>query len=400
MSVRAFAALALAASLPLAGCEGEDVTPPEPRCSEVRAWQNWSMGWAQLNHRISRIGVAFADPSSCAPDTARLDFVGGDFTSGGVATDQAQFAGQTRRLVFDSRVAGASRVVVTGRTRAPEGVVEGTLEVDLAEHGLEAYADHIVWIDGFAFDTDVEQRDDYPTDYDPALGWTSRGLGFGAEVDGRDGDILRVAWRARFEAGVSDDYTIREDMNLAVPYAEVGVELHIGVLGVAGGVSSRAVDVTYGAAFDEPFAFTEELEPMASESARSGVAAGAPMGPSGFWLPAGLDLRLHPDLRCEGDSACDASDRCIDGQCAESTGPQGYYVRALGGGVESAGYDAERGEAEALATAYASSASLLLAFRPLVYEASQTLVWVQLEASQEATPSEATWVVGEHMLSL
>ena len=172
-------------------------------------------------------------------------------------------------------------------------MVEGTLEVDSVEHGLEAYADHVVWIDGFAFDTDVEQRDDYPTDYDPALGWTSRGLGFGAEVDGRDG-ALRVAWRARFEAGVSDDYTIREDMNLAVPYAEWAWSPHRRARRRRRRLYTRCRR-PHGAAFDEPFAFTEELEPMASESARSGVAVGAPMGPSGFWLPAGPDLRL-PDL--------------------------------------------------------------------------------------------------------
>lgn len=373
----------------------QPITPtPTPRCTELDVWQDWRLGWADLNHRISVFGVRFVAPEAgCTAAAADIEFVGGDFTSGEVATDEAVFDATVRRLALDPALAGATRVRVAGVTE-PGGLATGTLELDLTTHGLDPYDTFVVWLDGLYFDTDTPQADDYPTDYEPRLGWTSRGLGASVRVVERDGDTLRLAWTARFEPGLSEDDAFRETMNDAIPFARVATSLDIAVLGLAPGVASATAEGSYELAFDEPYAGTRDLEPFASEEERRLALPGRSEAPAGFVALTGFDLVLDPPSDCTTDADCDPGDVCDGDTCARQTGDPGYYVRALGTGARAPDAADPDGTLPVELRGYASSASRFFAFRPLRYTASHRVVRVQLDVASDAAPLTAIWPFG------
>ena len=87
----------------------------------------------------------------------------------------------------------------------PDGSAETT-------HILEDFNADLVVLSGFEITTDIEQPEEYPDDYDPALGYTSRGFGMSVALND-DGDMTvhgTVRWGPRD----------RDDMNAAMIHAE------------------------------------------------------------------------------------------------------------------------------------------------------------------------------------
>ena len=134
-------------------------------------WSGWNHTWSMLSHRVSRIRTVL-EPD----ETLSLGIVGGDWSTGESFSDDV-----TYRMHYQ-RITGPGLLVEHGETPievGPDGHATATASTTLT-------APDLVVLRGFDINTDAEQPDGYPDNYDPAHGYTSRGFGFsvGAPVNG------------------------------------------------------------------------------------------------------------------------------------------------------------------------------------------------------------------------
>lgn len=385
-ALTAFALVTLAAA-PSCGTDGggDDASTfdTEGRCATFVVPQRFGLGWTNMNHRISlwHVGLDREDP--CRAGTIDAAFIGGDFTTGEVFTDEAELSFAWQSVVADPARLGVARVRVP-LDIPPGGTLAGTWTGDRAELGIDGYGEVVAVIEGIRLTTDVEPTDDWPNDYEPRLGYTSRGLGASVAVHRTDETMVEVDWSVRFEHGIAEDVLLRADMNAAVPFAPAEGWLDVLLVGV-NDVPVTTGDIAWQTAFDEAYDFTEEREPRAPAEDRRLLLNGGAGGPQGFYALASFDLALDPDPTCALNADCERGDTCgDDGLCNRDNGDPGYYVRELVAGVDLESFNAETGVGTFIVDLYASSASEAFAFRPLRYDASATVVWVQGEG---ATPS-------------
>jgi hypothetical protein len=165
---------------------------PEP----FAVWSGWNHTWALLAHRISVIQVKADDGTQ-----AQSGILGGDWSTGESWSDDVNY-----------RI--HQQVVSSHWLMAEHGETVLNLSPDGQPLSLPSPTDidaDLVVLRGFQITTDVEQGDDYPEDYDPALGYTSRGFGMSVALND-DGDVVvfgDVRWGPRD----------RDDMNAAIPHA-------------------------------------------------------------------------------------------------------------------------------------------------------------------------------------
>lgn len=199
-------------------------------------WSGWSHAWHLLNHRVS-----YAEAVLEADGTARMGLVGGDWTTGEGATDYPLYRFHHQRVVAEGLtvIHGSSALVVRANTPAA-----ATVEVELPSAAPRSW---VAVLRGFRINTDTAQDDPaYPTDYDPALGYTSRGFGFGlGEVDAA-GESLRFDTQASVRWGPSspDDPLDRSAMNAATAVATTEVELAWTLIGFDGALSASSAAAT------------------------------------------------------------------------------------------------------------------------------------------------------------
>lgn len=200
----------------LVACSGGEQT-------EGVVWNGWTYRWDLLEHRISLLTVMADDDGG-----ATLGLVGGDWSTGATFRDNPEYR------VRNSRVYSDAWTVVQGETEftvGPDGVLQGGDVVD--DPTLLGFSQQAVLLRGFSIDTDVEQVADYP-DYDPALGYTSRGFAFsvGNASVGDDGLSFDIDGEVRWAA------QDRDDMNAAIPYATTGVTVAWTAIGFEGATDS------------------------------------------------------------------------------------------------------------------------------------------------------------------
>jgi hypothetical protein len=342
-------------------------------CSEVLVPTRWDFGWENRNHRISRLGwLAESDGPACSPEAFVATFVGGDFTTGAVDTDNAVVSLAWSRITFGTPRAAVVRLQLV---TPPTGTRSGSFVVDRAALGLPAEGALAIFVQGLSFDTDIVQQPAYTADYDPALGYTSRGLGAAATLDPA-ALVETVQWWVRFEPGIAFDVFLRSDHNEAVQLARTAATLDLALVVVPSPVFDGTLEYTQ--ITDEPYDMTTELEPPAPEAARTLALTAEGSGDSGFVGVAGFDMRLYPDGICERNRDCDSGDTCgDDGVCMFSTGLPGDYVRRLAAGVERVEFTDQGARATVVGAGYASTASEAFAFRPLNHAYSSSLTWVR-----------------------
>ena len=129
---------------------------------------------------------------------------------------------------------------------------EGTA---VATHSLDDFDADLVILSGFEIKTDIEQPEEYPTEYDPALGYTSRGFGMAVELD--EDNALTVQGSVRW--GPRD----RDDMNAAMNHAETQLTVWWTALQGVGTHQDQLVfasqDLNHEPPNSEQFALTEQL---------------------------------------------------------------------------------------------------------------------------------------------
>ncbi len=209
----------LLAALLAAACGG---TQREPRT--VTTCHQWATGWDLMPHRLSHLELTAAPTAGGARVSARID--GGSF--GGVDSPWARY-GLTRirsrdlAAVYGSiEVAIAPGDEVAGEpfsTRAelvlPAAELAGSRRLAAFFHGLRLRSD------GY------DGPPPFGEDYDPALGYTSGGLGLALDAPLRDGDTIRVGLRVRNTLAPAD----RADMNAAIEQATTWLRVDVAVVG-------------------------------------------------------------------------------------------------------------------------------------------------------------------------
>jgi len=170
-------------------------------------WAGWNHTWTTLSHRVSFIRAILEPDEGMA-----LGIRGGDWSTGESWSDEANYRMQLQR------VRGGGLQFVHGETSltvGPEGLASATAEAEISG------AQVAVVLRGFEIETDVPQGADYPSDYDPALGYTSRGFGFSVGAPTVEGDLATFEVSAHVAWGPRD----RADMNAAMLEAETGVRV-------------------------------------------------------------------------------------------------------------------------------------------------------------------------------
>ena len=160
-------------------------------------WSGWNHTWDMLAHRVSLIRV-----KSNQDGSAESGILGGDWSTGATWSDSVGYR------IHQKRVSSRSIQAQYGETTlsiGPEGYADAAFDLD----GFDA---DLVVLSGFEITTDVAQPENYTTEYDPALGYTSRG--FGMSVSLNEANDVSVAGSVRW--GPRD----RDDMNAAIVHAE------------------------------------------------------------------------------------------------------------------------------------------------------------------------------------
>lgn len=368
----------------------DEADAPRPRSEPPARFgvpQQLGLGWAEVNHRIARwrVGLRGEEPQR-TPEAVEAAFVGGTFSTGERAEDEAILRFGWRRV--ETRRLGVARRRVEA-TLGPDGIAEGERTWSRTELGLSGWPRVVALVRGVSFDTtDAEPA---PNGYDPAHGWTSRGLGAAVEVVADAGGEVTLSWRLRFEPGTAHD---REKLNGALSSAEVAGRLEVLLVGLAD-TPTRAGATSFSLEGPPP-EFGEDRGPEpAPEEARRIPLDGASGGPAGFAGLSAFDLELTPRTDCEGDGDCPAGETCgSEASCTRAQGPPGYYVRELGVGVEREGYDPETGRATFLVDGDASNASSLVAYYALRAEVSARVRWIQAPGAQRRRTLEHRFGAG------
>jgi hypothetical protein len=346
------------ASLLLIGCAGNqaekgDTGPEEPL--EQHLWGGWTHHWANLSHRISLAGIRL-DPDG----TLSSAMVGGDWSTRSADLEDVEYQ------LVDHQVIGRGWQADHGSTQlnvGPEGGLTDSITTTLADS--DEYDNIIVVLRGFRIDTRVDQTENYPDNYDPALGYCTRGFGFSLgppQQRGTDVDFpLEVG--LRWAPAGPDDPIDRSDMNGAIPFAQTAVQVDWTVLRWNGELEQHQLSGAVEYPHDPPYS-----EQLPLQTADLSPTVTPPN--SGVPLITGFDLLLN--VRDEG----------VEGQ--------GEYVRSYG--------------AQALASADGLQVQTELTNSSIVetaainIETRLDLAWLSLadpEASYQSTLRSGVHEVGE-----
>lgn len=200
-----------------------DSSPPS------HVWAGFNYTWELLSHRIAQMRVMPDGDGAVA-----LQMVGGDWSTGARRRDDPFYRVRTHRIH------ARDFVVVHGETPLiidPSG--EAIATETLNAPGVLAMPEQVIVLRGFDINTAIPQPDAFPTDYDPAQGYTTRGVGLSvsAPTKDADGNALRFQVAARLRWGPLD----REDMNAAMQHAQTAMTVGWTAIGFAGSVASHAV---------------------------------------------------------------------------------------------------------------------------------------------------------------
>ena len=205
--------------------------------------------WDFLSHRVSLTELAIAEDG-----TITSGIIGGDFSTGDVASDFVHVR------VTQSRITGSGVFVGHGQldvTVGPDGRFSETVTLDVP--GISSVSNATAALAGFRISTDTAQPADYPSDYDPALGYTTKGWGFTVGEPTLSGDTasLTVSGIKRWAPTDNDaDPADRSDMNGAIPHAQTELSIHYTVIGFDGslttGSGTASVDYPNGNYSEQP----------------------------------------------------------------------------------------------------------------------------------------------------
>ena len=337
-----------------------------PEGSRVVALQAADWAWEGFNHRVSQLGVWPTLSETGELASAELTFVGGDFTTGAIAEDDALVSAR-----WVSMAAGQA-VWLDVRAMVPSSE-ELVQRIDISQlRALWGDADVVAALVGVRFNTGVEQSASYPQGYDPALGFTSRGFGVFATLDDRrNPGTLDVT--LRFEHGLAEDEVLRADMNAAMPFAQTEAEIRIVLFTPANNAPSEVFshEFQFEQSGDPP-RFTSALQPEPTDELRTFVAA-ATDAPAGDLVLSGFNLQFFN--HCEPGDTCYGQGEC-NGVCEFQGFAPGEYIRRFAVGVETIQCSENPETCQFRFAAHAGNESQGPVFRSMRYDAAGSFSWV------------------------
>lgn len=343
------------------GYEGDPAAePPEkPACPRALVTTGMGLGWKWLNHRISLWSIHPATagcPGRVPQDTPlEVGFVGGNWSTGETMTDTPLYRYGYVAVDAPHHVGFAGLEVVVD-IQSPGHTAWRSALVDLEANRLAGFESYTAFLVGLRLETDVEQTDpDYPESYDPALGYTSRGIGAGVGDVSVSEDLLAFPVWARFEHGLAD----RPTMNNAIPHARTRATLSLLVMGINGG-KATATEHGYTMTYDTPrFLFQPNYE-HAPVAMRQVAIDGAPGLPVAFVGLRSFNFALFGSVE------------------------KGDYLRELSVHADLVAYDGSTGRAQIDLDGYASNASTAFTELTMENDFSASVVLVQLPAGRVA----------------
>lgn len=313
---------------------------PTSVCAEGLVLSGFGLRWDDGSHRVSRWGVfprigAEHFPDGCAP-TAVLrganvvaEIAGGPEAVIGNAAGEVDVTyhvvgggGGGERPDGGSPDGGSfvglriARGETTVELEGEEG--EAPALFDLALAGMSDAPSVAVVLEGLELRTDVPQSADYPDDYSPADGYSTRGIGAWIEGVAPSGDDLRFRVGARFALGTRD----RPAMNSAVGGARTRAIVHWAVVALP--IDAARETIAYREqhrahgdrelAVCRPDAAVTELSIQGSPGLRAAPALSS------------FRLRLFPDEDIEGDDVRELSIRVHGFSYDEASGSASMRV--------------------------------------------------------------------------
>jgi len=337
--------------------------------------QRFGFRWEEVNHRVSKWGLQLTDASEedCRPRVLRTEVVGGNFSEDDIDRPTLQYGFQDRTGKTARQFGTARRSLELNIPAA--GVASGTETFDRDALDLQHYPRVIALIDGMRFDTDTDQPDSYPDDYNPAHGYTVHGLGASVEATDVSEESVHVSYRLRFEPGASPD---REKLNRALEHARVAGRLDVLLVGTS--APTREGSVATSITHPKPENGTDRRFAPPPEEERLVALEGEPGRPVGLYGLSSFEFELTPQINCEKDGDCPEGEACkSDGSCTEKYGEPGFYVRELSVGLRLDVYDRSAGEAQFVLTGFASNTSKFVTFWSMQTEFEGSMHWLQTE---------------------
>jgi len=221
-------------------------------------WSGWNHTWEMLSHRVSLIRVKATSDS-----TAESGILGGDWSTGATWSDSVGYRIHSQTISSHQLSAQQGETILT---IGPEGTASTMVDID----GFDA---DLVLLSGFEITTDIEQPDEYPSDYDPALGYTSRGFGMSVSLNPNGNVDVQgsVRWGPRD----------RDDMNAALAVAES--QLTIWWTAISGIEEEHGFHMVKG----------QELAHDPPYSEQNGLREDLPWSGTGIAGISNFDLRLY-----------------------------------------------------------------------------------------------------------
>ncbi|MCB9479634.1 MAG: hypothetical protein H6683_08115 [Deltaproteobacteria bacterium] len=309
------------------------VSALSPPCPAGVIPRGFGYSWQTYNHRLS-FWQNYLEPPECREGavekaTYHVGLIGGNWSTGKPARD-AQTGDFRYQVAVDVPETWFAYAHVTLDMHAPEHRAEQRALFTLSEPMLGAK--HITAVlAGFEFRTDVPQKEGRRWYYDPALGYTFRGIGAGVEeVRREEGKLAMNVW-SRFLPGKADRLT----MNAAMDHATTQMTVLILVI-----ASNEARFTQAEHAFEHVYAkpkfLREQNLPPIPEDKRHFEVDVAPDLPTYAIGMQSFDFSLFTDSQAKGD-----------------------YMRALHAALETLSYDEGTGKMVVDADLYASNASRL-----------------------------------------
>jgi hypothetical protein len=187
--------------------------------------------WNLLSHRVS-LSEVFATEDG----TITSSIIGGDFSTGDVASDYVHFRVSQSKITSGDLYVGHGVVELTV---GPDGLVNETVSLEVP--GIGNAEEVTAAFNGFRISTDTTQGADYPADYEPALGYTTKGWGFEIGTPSVSGDTVTLDVSGANRWALTNDEADpanRSDMNGAIPFAQTEVSVYFAVIGFNGVLSS------------------------------------------------------------------------------------------------------------------------------------------------------------------
>ena len=365
-------------------------------CTRFIVPQGFGLGWKHINHRVSHLEMRLAERDRCLASALRTGFIGGSFADGTYFRDipEARFAFQ--RVFSRGQRVWAERVSVF-ESLPPAGRASGKKVFRRAALGLAGAEDVTAVVEGLRFATNVPQPRGFPQAYDPAMGYTMRGLGVDVRVDELSRTALTLRYEIAFETGASPD---RPRHNRARRHAHVAARLDVLLVG-SRHIHPQRATIAYGVRY-APASLLSLAQPRPKPPKTLLSVQGAAGSPRGFFGLQSFAFSMAFDATCAANPDCPSGDLCVRrrGRCALLMGPAGDYLRSVSVMASMRDYNPATGRALFEVVGHVSNAAVHLIYLPLRYAFTARLAWLQSPTVVESKRVRQHFRTGSRLFAL